>query len=163
MTPETTEWLSHKVPGFSELSDEEKNAIVDFSFLWGLFEGTKMDGMCNVPRIRQYVEQLAANDYSSAFDIEPYLEYLKNRYYKDGKVTHYFYGLHLERSGNPDEVLESLSNNDATTEVKTIGILIIVFRLRNNLFHGEKWQYSLKDQLGNFSWANNFLKCLLDL
>ena len=41
-------------------------------------------------------------------------------------------------------------------------ILIIVFRYRNNLFHGAKWRYNLKDQLGNFTVANNVLTKVLD-
>ena len=40
------------------------------------------------------------------------------------------------------------SNNDSRDRVATV--LIIVFRYRNNLFHGVKWQYKLADQLGNF-------------
>jgi len=32
------EWLNLNAPGFEELSNEEKNAIMHFSLLWSLFE-----------------------------------------------------------------------------------------------------------------------------
>lgn len=36
-------------------------------------------------------------------------------------------------------------------------LLLIILRLRNNLFHGVKWQYFLQDQFENFSHANGVL------
>jgi len=36
-------------------------------------------------------------------------------------------------------------------------LLIVVYRLRNNLFHGEKWAYEMKDQRSNFEQANEVL------
>lgn len=163
MTPETLEWLSNRVPGFTNLSSEERDAIVDFSFLWSLFEGKVMDGRCDVPRIRNYVLGLEQQGRLQIIDSEPYMGYLKNRYYTDGEVTDYFRGLHLERSGNPKEVLEALSNEEVSIEVKVMGCLIIIYRLRNNLFHGEKWQYDLQGQKNNFLDENRYLKCLMDL
>jgi hypothetical protein len=33
-------------------------------------------------------------------------------------------------------------------------LLIIVYRLRNNLFHGVKWAYEIQGQLENFNHGN---------
>tara|TARA_B100000614_G_scaffold111617_1_gene100153 strand:- start:1007 stop:1162 length:156 start_codon:yes stop_codon:yes gene_type:complete len=41
-------------------------------------------------------------------------------------------------------------------------VLIIVWRFRNNLFHGEKWAYQLQGQLSNFTHANAVLMRLLE-
>ncbi len=41
--------------------------------------------------------------------------------------------------------------------------LIIVLRLRNNLFHGVKWSYGIKGQLENFRNANNLLMSVIEL
>lgn len=163
MTPETLEWLSNRVPGFAMLSREERDGIIDFSFLWSLFEGKVMDGRCDVPRIREYVLHRYQLGLFQSLDCEPYIGYLKNRYYGDGEVTDYYNGLHLERSGNPIEVIEILRNKESPKEIKIIGCLIIVYRLRNNLFHGEKWHYELQGQLNNFTQANVFIKQLIQL
>jgi hypothetical protein len=37
-----------------------------------------------------------------------------------------------------------------------------VFRYRNNLLHGVKWQYKLQGQLGNFTTANDVLMRVLE-
>jgi len=161
MTPETLGWLSNKVPGFENLSAQERDAIDDFSFLWSLFEGIEMNRSCNVQTIRQYITDLEQLGRLVDFDCEPYLDYLKGRYFRNGQVTNHYYHLHLERNNNPAEVMDALSNENATKVVKIICCLIIIYRLRNNLFHGEKWEYDLADQLDNFSQANRFLKNIM--
>jgi len=42
--------------------------------------------------------------------------------------------------------MDALTDENATIVVKVIGCLIIIYRLRNNLFHGEKWLHQLHDQ-----------------
>tara|TARA_R110002096_G_scaffold282317_1_gene476333 strand:- start:1123 stop:1611 length:489 start_codon:yes stop_codon:yes gene_type:complete len=161
MTPETLEWLSHKVPGFVELTAEERNAIDDFSFLWSLFEGSEMNRHCSIQSIRQYVSDLEQSGRLDEIDCEAYLAYLKDRYFNNGQVTEHFPYLRLERNHNPEEVMDALSNENATKVAKVIGSLIIVYRLRNNLFHGEKWLHQLHDERNNFTFANGFLKSLM--
>jgi hypothetical protein len=41
-------------------------------------------------------------------------------------------------------------------------LLIVAFRLRNNLFHGVKWAYGIRGQLGNFTNANEALMAALE-
>lgn len=55
-----------------------------------------------------------------------------------------------------------LSGSDIDAKRRLATALIIVFRYRNNLFHGLKWQYELAGQLGNFNAANAVLMKALD-
>ena len=41
-------------------------------------------------------------------------------------------------------------------------LLMIVWRFRNNLFHGAKWAYQLRDQRENFTQANSILMRMLE-
>ena len=43
------------------------------------------------------------------------------------------------------------------------GLLIVVYRLRNNLFHGLKWAYAIRGQHANFGNANTALARALEL
>lgn len=70
--------------------------------------------------------------------------------------------LHVERSGNPAEVAEMLCNKDYSNSVQLIGCLVVVFRLRNNFFHGEKWRYKLQGELDNFQQAAEFLRNVMN-
>lgn len=50
-----------------------------------------------------------------------------------------------------------------TIEDKISFVFKVIFRLRHNLFHGEKWSYNLEDREANFSHANNVLLSCLTL
>jgi len=52
--------------------------------------------------------------------------------------------------------------SDISKENESIGCLVIIYRLRNNLFHGDKWSYNLQGQYENFTKANEFLMALMD-
>jgi hypothetical protein len=41
-------------------------------------------------------------------------------------------------------------------------LLVIVYRLRNNLFHGEKWEGGISGQKDNFDNANRVLIAALE-
>lgn len=162
MTPETVQWLENKIPQFKTLEKSERNTIFDFSMLWSLFEGTVMNCFCNVSEIRKFANTCEQSGKLQNIHFENYLIYLQQRYYVNGSLTDHFQHLHINKSGNPSEVIEALCNNSASNKVKFIGCLIIVFRLRNNLFHGVKWQYQFEGQKENFNNANEFLRNIMN-
>ena len=68
----------------------------------------------------------------------------------------------VEESGRAE--VEAVLSEAQTGSAETIlALLIIVYRLRNNLFHGEKWSYYFKDQLGNFTHASAILMRTVEL
>jgi len=52
------------------------------------------------------------------------------------------------------------ANHDPRDRI--LALLMIVWRLRNNLFHGAKWAYQLRDQRENFTQANSVLIRMLE-
>ena len=50
-----------------------------------------------------------------------------------------------------------MRNEEAQPAERVAAVLIIVYRFRNNLFHGEKWEYQLEGQLENFQQASSVL------
>lgn len=50
-----------------------------------------------------------------------------------------------------------------TMEEKVSFVFKVIFRLRHNLFHGEKWSYKLEGQNENFSYSVNVLLSALIL
>ncbi len=158
MSPETLEWLIEKIPEFAELDDAQRNAVFDFSMLWSLFEGAKLSGHCNMHEIREFACSVARHNAIDQRAISEYLPYLQQRYFNDGNWTNEFHHLHIERSGNPQEIRNVLSGLETSDETRLIACLGVIFRLRNNLFHGEKWRYQLRDQYDNFTNASAFLR-----
>ena len=112
-------------------------------------------------QIRKFADKAEQQSNIETYDIDNYLPFLKNRYFVDGNLTHHFHKLYIERSGEPAEIVESLCNDSANSKTQLIGCLGIIFRLRNNLFHGEKWKYQLQGQKKNFVNASAFLRRII--
>ncbi len=159
---ESIDWLRTKVHGFNQLSNEELSAISDFSLLWSLFEARILNAEGSARAVCDAVDGWKAAGTLDASSLDPELSYFRQRYFANGDVTY-----HYEHLGLPENALGAMvraviagSNNDPRDRVAAV--LIIVFRYRNNLFHGVKWQYKLADQLGNFTTANAVLMKVLD-
>lgn len=150
-------WLEQQVPEFAQLPEIDKSEIIDFSLLWSFFEGTILNSNASVPTIRNYVQSLEANGTLYQVDLNDYLVYLRDRYFPNGNYSENFQYLYVERSGNPPEVHQMLQDPTSSNAVLLTGCLVVIFRLRNNLFHGEKWKYQLQDQYDNFVQANLLL------
>jgi hypothetical protein len=94
---------------------------------------------------------------------EPELAYFRNRYFRDGAFTYHFDNLNIRGGDQPDLVQKVLSIGAAKRFEIAAATLIIVYRFRNNLFHGEKWAYQLKGQLEIFTHANAVLMQAIEL
>jgi hypothetical protein len=163
-TIDSTVWLADRVPDFHALPDNEKKAIGDFCLLWGLFEGRCLEASASIGRIVQFVHGIAlALEQNGEFLDEP-LAYFKDRYVQtaDG-FTYRFEKLRFRSRDKQEDVEAVLLGYQIDKPAVLIAMLIIVYRFRNNLFHGQKWEYELGDQLHNFSVANGLLMKAMDL
>lgn len=158
----TMEWLKAKAPGFNHLSKDEQTAIADFSLLWSLFENRILNTAGNAANICAAVETWhnAGTLDAEAFDTE--LAYCRHRYYDQGTFTDHFGHLHFRNPDREALVRAVIDGSDNDPRNRLAAILIIVFRFRNNLFHGVKWQYKLVGQFGNFTAANAILMKVLE-
>ena len=90
------------------------------------------------------------------------MAYFRQRYVSDGQTNHKFESLHFRRNDRRELVEAVLLGHEATAIEIVKALLIIVFRLRNNLFHGIKWAYEMRDQQRNFENAIAVLTRVLD-
>ena len=156
------EWLLANAPGFNDLTVEERSAIVDFSLLWSLFEARILNNAGNTRSIRAAVHRWHEAGTLQPVVYDAQLAYFRQRYFANGNFTHHFDHLHLRPSDQIPLVRSVMdgSNNDPCPRVATV--FIVIFRYRNNLFHGMKWSYELAGQLENFTSANNALMTALE-
>lgn len=156
-------WLEQYAPGFSGLSAAERSLLMDFALLWSLFEGEVLNSAASVNTIEQAVQRWNQAGLLSPQTFAAAAGYFRERYYAGGAFTYRFDHLHLERSGNPEVVRNVLSGQDSAPGSIASALLIIAYRYRNNLFHGEKWAYQLQEQEQNFSHANEMLMRAIEL
>jgi hypothetical protein len=156
------DWLCAKAPGFSDLSEKERAAIMHFSLLWSFFEAETLNANASANSILALVRGWASDDRLNIAPFAPSLAYFRNRYFTHGIATEHFGGLNLRRNDSPELVSAVLSGENTNPADCVAVLLIVVFRLRNNLFHGGKWAYGICGQLGNFTNANAALMAALE-
>ena len=157
------EWLNQRAPGFRHLSQPEKDATMHFALLWSLFEAKALDTRASASAILSLVHEWQAQGRLDASKFSDHLEHFKTRYFANGQPTHHFNGLHLRNGDNPALVRAVLSGANVDPADSVAALFIVVYRLRNNLFHGMKWADELRDQLANFNHANSALMSALDI
>jgi hypothetical protein len=151
---EPIEWLKANVPGFFELREEDRCAILHFALLWSLFEAKALQNRASAHAILGVVHEWSAQGCLKVEEFAVSLQYFRQRYFQNGQPTRYFTGLNLRANDNPSlvqAVLDETNNNPADS---VAALLIVVYRLRNNLFHGVKWDYGIQGQRSNFDYAN---------
>jgi hypothetical protein len=155
------EWLI-ATKGVHGLEDGEFDAIRDFTLLWGLFEGTVMGTRGNQNEVVVAVgRMLLPNPLPDALTAP--LAFWRDRYWENGAPNASFDALHFAKNQHRAATLTVLSGGSDDTVEVTKALLQIAMRLRNNLFHGVKWQYRLHGQLQNFNHANAVLMTAIDL
>lgn len=156
------DWLCTKAPGFNELPEEDRLAIMHFSLLWSFFESKALKTNASAAAIHRVVHEWDAQGRLNVAAFEESLDYFKARYFNNGTATQHFRGLSLRRNDN-SSLVEAFLRGENTNPTECVSaLLIIVYRLRNNLFHGAKWDYGIRGQLGNFTHANNALMRALE-
>lgn len=160
---EPLEWLNRHVPGFADLQAEERDAIANFSLLWSLFEARCLDENVSSSAIQELVTHWAANDRFDPAIFREALAYFRERHFDNGEPTYHFDYLHLRRADKPDLVRAVLRGDDNDCMNCVTVVLIVVYRLRNNLFHGMKWAYGIRDQRGNFEQGSVALMAAMEI
>jgi hypothetical protein len=156
------DWLSVKAPGFSDLSETEQAAIMHFSLLWSFFEAETLNTNASAKSITALVEKWETTGQFEMAQFETCITYFRNRYFEVNNYTSHFHGLNLRTNDNPQLVEAMLKGENTNPSDDVAALLIIVFRLRNNLFHGVKWANGIQGQLDNFTNANEVLMKALD-
>ncbi|MEQ9448788.1 MAG: hypothetical protein RLN70_07735, partial [Rhodospirillaceae bacterium] len=141
---------------------DERAAITDFSLLWSLFESRILETKGNVEKICEVVGKWQESGTLNADAFDRDVAYFRERYYFEGAFTYHFDDLNFRNSDRENLVRAVIDGSDNDPFSRMAAILIIIFRYRNNLFHGVKWQYELRGQFGNFATANIVLMKVLE-
>lgn len=158
------EFIAGRIPAFSELEPPELQAVEDFSLLWSVFENQVCDTDASPSTLVAIPKKLADR---GTLDMEPFqgaLSYFQNRYCEEGRVTQHFEGLRLHAGRPKDAALVTdlvLGTANLDRQDVLAGMLLIVYRYRNNLFHGDKWYYGMVGQRENFKHACDVLMAVM--
>jgi hypothetical protein len=160
---DSTEWLEKTVPSFCLLSPPARSAIKDFAVLWTIYEGQVLDTWGDVEKIKSTTKKLESQGRLSLDDpLRPAIRDFIRRYFDGDKLTSAFdrFNLNAKDRLYVETVLRANTNDEAAI---LSGILIMIYRLRNNFFHGTKWSFEMIDQFENFHNGNKILMAVVDM
>lgn len=147
------QWINEKVinEGTSKIDANDIDEVRDFALLWNLFEDLLCNNNANIPKIDTLIDghigKFNESDYQDTF------EYFYNRY-KSSEER--FNALRLRATQK--NLVKKVLNDEFTDENNKLKfIMAIIYRFRNNLFHGEKDMRYIRLQKENFNQTNDFL------
>jgi hypothetical protein len=151
-----------------DLNVEGINHIKNFVFLWNIFETFGCNKNANINSIKHIVEETNNREAINLEQFTKYVDYFSNRYYNpNGDRTYNIEGLLFRQSNNDqiakNEVIAVLTGQQVEPKEMLKALLILLYRFRNNLFHGGKQIVHLDTQIENFICANNILKDVLTI
>lgn len=161
------EWINNFFDNTIDLQSEGIERVRNFVLLWNLFETFACGKNASIKSIRIAVENINATGAISIEMLHPFVDYFAGRYFNDnGTNKEIFEGLKF-RGGDDIQAKEDvrliLTRQIVESKEVLKGLLFILFRFRNNLFHGEKQVVLLNTQISNFSYANRLLANVLDI
>jgi hypothetical protein len=144
------------------------NRVRNFVFLWNIFETFGCNKNANINSIKQIVEEINNREPITIEEFAAYVDYFSNRYYNpNGDTTYNIEGLQFRETTNDQisksEVAAVLTRQQVEPKEILKALLIILYRFRNNLFHGGKQIVHLDTQIDNFICANNILRTVLTI
>jgi len=156
-------WLAKQKDGLKDLPAEEQREIMEFSLLWAYFEASFMALSASPGKFVNFADGLDQSGKIKATEFEKAIAYWRERYWDGSDFTEHYHFLNLRPNDNVSIVQAVLQSQDNTPRATLICALTIIYRYRNNLFHGIKWLYGLKGQKGNFETANTVLMSVAEM
>ena len=153
-TSEISQWIDNYL--HISINTEEYVEVRNFLILWNIFEAKWFK--CNFGRNKCNIQ----NIHLASDIVNQTLQYLQRRYITNGSTNERFKRLRLRNNDDTTSVQRVLlgQTNNSCDIIKAI--IMIIYRYRNNLFHGEKAIASLPIQKDNFIYANKFLIACLE-
>jgi len=145
-------WLNSKFG--TTYTEEDRSEIKNFTLLWSIYENLIFNNSFSIEQLEDKINNrnIQFSDYADIFT------YFQVRYTDNGTLNDRFYFLYFRPNDRESFVRDVLLGQIGDDASKIIAIGIIIYRFRNNLFHGLKDIRQLHGQIENFYFANKYLR-----
>jgi len=151
--------------GFNKLTSEEISAVQDFMLLWSAFEAESLHSHAGPQALVALASDLSTTGKLQGGGIDGEMGYFRQRYWQSGAQTAHALDLRLDlyKPSHQKIAYDFLNGSEKNLVGVLVGLLLVIYRLRNNMFHGPKWAYGIQGQYDNFTKASAVLKWVLSL
>ncbi|AYZ19214.1 MULTISPECIES: hypothetical protein [Enterobacteriaceae] len=155
-----SDWIQQNIQHSAPLEPDTLEVVSDFTLMWSIFEASEAHNENVVDRIGVLSKRVAREMPTDAIDSQ--LAYWSKRYiHESGEPTEHFHYLYFREASQIEKSLDVLINKETSFEDKIEVCLLIVYRYRNNLFHGIKDITLLNDQVENLRNAIELLQIIM--
>ena len=161
---DAADWLARNTRGGTRLSQEAQDAVSAFTTMWNFFESTICENRASVAAFERALARWRPSEVPAATAqiLDECLAFWRVRYRTPAGFGERFEGLYFRAGDRRAHVERVLSGEGDDASAKMLALMIIVYRLRNNLFHGLKSIEMLNDQVQNLSTATRCLAGILE-
>ena len=154
MTPDVNQWLSDHAPFYSILPTDEVETLKNFSVLWSYTEALCFKGRANKGEIANFARR-EKNGVANIQRIRTAYAYYSDRYFLEQDAARRLSQLCPQPEGRKIEerLIEIRQISKPANSDMIEFALLVVYRLRNNFFHGAKANYGYVGQKLNFEHA----------
>jgi hypothetical protein len=154
-------WIKANLSGRQRLSPQTLVVISDFTLMWNIFENLVCDNHAGVHQFDRVAGEIA-RDRTLPPLIEEAVAFWAGRYLVGSEFNASFYDLGF-RNGDRCEHVKAALRGEKDVQGQCLAVMIIVYRLRNNLFHGRKEISTLNGQVSNLIMACRSLGAILQV
>lgn len=159
------DWINRDFPDHQHLSYEAHDSIFHFAPIWNVFETEACGRKANKKSMEDAVELIVSKGMPDLKAYQKIVEYFKLRY--ENGTNHLFRTLFEPTAGKDSQLragiqklMEDRSYLDPKCQI--VGLLFIAYRIRNNLFHGNKGIPTVRGQNELFQQVNQLLIRFVD-
>lgn len=158
------DWIAENTYGGIRLTPKTQEAVSSFTTMWNFFESTLCDNRASVAAFERALRSYRPRDLSQATAqaLADCLAFWQFRYRTPEGFGERFEGLYFRPADRRAHVEAVFAADIAAPEDQMLALMIIIYRLRNNLFHGLKSLEMLNDQVQNLANATRCLAAILE-
>ncbi|MEZ6055459.1 MAG: hypothetical protein R3C01_02020 [Planctomycetaceae bacterium] len=144
--------------GEAEIDWEKLKPVMCFIVLWNRLEA-RCGNHLSLARLLSESKRVAGSANFNTLKYTPHIEFFKQRYTANPDFLQGLFRVGNGEAAVRQSVVNLLSNAALTPQDQLQGVLMVPYRIRNNLFHGNKETSHLYSQIDLFEHVNEVL-CL---
>jgi len=157
------EWIGTRAPSLQRFLGHELQPLLHFALMWNMFEGQLCDSSASVPTLEEVAARLAQRGFATHPAAESFKKFIQDRYFTNGTLTDKFHSLRLRSDQERTAVLSAVSGKAENPSDIIFAQLLVVYRYRNNTFHGLKEIAEVFGSQVLFDEAARYLGAVLDV
>lgn len=155
-------WINNRFTSPNHFTVAAAKPILHFTLMWNVFEGKLCYTQAGPKKLQQIALTLASTDFLKSSTAQGFLTFVRNRYWNNGATDDRFELLRLRTREEKDVVFNVIADRLSNARDVIYALLLVVYRYRNNAFHGIKNPAEVFGSAELFNHSSRFLALAIE-